>query len=308
MDKNNEKILIKIHQHPIVFIMKSSKGILFFVLPITLIISWIISLLWWYFLLLFIWLFIIFSTLLIRYHYFFRVSWYFFLTNFRISIDHRNGVFSKYQMSIFYENIKDIAYSKNNVLHFMLDCWTFFARSSPWSTWDFEATFIPDIESIYRYVWHIYSLPKEKRVTIHSLTDLENINTIVGKGLEKKIVIKKEKDNLMKIKWILQVVELTDEDKIFIGENEDTNNHWVFETIKRKIVLCVTHDDKFRDPDDNIVLKYWNKVIFPAISFHELKQDNVVSSSPWIKVHQYLIKKFKDPDEMDATILIGFDI
>jgi hypothetical protein len=69
----------------------------------------------------------------------------------------------------------------------------------------------------------------------------------------------------------------------------------------------VTHDSSFRSADAPIVLKLWSKVIFPAVSFHEIKEKNTVSSSPWIEVHKYLSNKFKNLAPDDATLIIGFD-
>jgi len=81
----------------------------------------------------------------------------------------------------------------------------------------------------------------------------------------------------------------------------------VYESIKRDIVFCATHDSTFRDPDERIIIKLGNKIIFPTVGFHEIKQKNIVSSSPGIEVHKYLIKKLKNFHEDDATLLIGFD-
>ena len=126
--------------------------------------------------------------------------------------------------------------------------------------------------------------------------------------MSKDEIIQHELDNLLSIKWIVEWYMINDNDKRFVFENEEDRNHWVYETIKREIVYCVTHDETFRDPDAPIVFKYWNKVIFPAIWFHEINQKKVVSSSPWIIVHEYLTTKLKRFSKDDATLLIGFDL
>jgi hypothetical protein len=73
-------------------------------------------------------------------------------------------------------------------------------------------------------------------------------------------------------------------------------------------LFAVVHDSSFRDADSNIVLKRWKKILFPWISFHEVKQKNTVSSSPCLKVHNYLKPKFINTNKNDATILIWFDL
>lgn len=94
----------------------------------------------------------------------------------------------------------------------------------------------------------------------------------------------------------------------FIKYNEDKNNEGVFECLKRKYVLCVTHDSDFRDPEEVIVAKKKDKLIFPPVKFSEVKAKNVVSSSPGKKIHKYLTKEFKLKLNDEATLLIGFDL
>ena len=207
-------------------------------------------------------------------------------------------------MSIYFENIKDIAYSKNNILHYLLNYWTFFARSSPWAWGDFTVKNIPNVETVYKIVNYLHILSKEDRNELKNL-DIDN------KKIKKEDIldiIENEKNKLLNIKWIKEVILLDEDFKKYIFENEEDRNHWVHETIRKKIVFCVTHDSYFRNADSQIVLKLWKKIIFPAVSFHEIKRSSTVSSSPWEEVHKYLIKKFKNIDEDDATILIGFDL
>jgi hypothetical protein len=44
------------------------------------------------------------------------------------------------------------------------------------------------------------------------------------------------------------------------------------------------------------------------VKFHEILRPWVISSSPWMRVHEYLLPKFKDFDDFDATLLIWFDM
>lgn len=225
----------------------------------------------------------------------------------------RNGIFSKYHMNIYFKNIRDLAYSKNNFIHYILNCWSLFARSSAWSTWDFEAYFLPKIEKVYKIINNIYLLSEEKR---EMLDDVDSIDDIKSERKEIKQtkketleeIIEKEKNILLWIQWIKEVVLLTDKDKVFIFENEEDRNHWVYESLRKKVLFAITHDSTFRNPDEAIVYKKWEKTIFPTVKFHEINRLWVVSSSPWIKVHEYLKPKFEKMYEYDATILVGFDL
>lgn len=198
-----------------------------------------------------------------------------------------------------------MAYSKNNFLNYFLDCGTFFARSS-WAEDDswFTVNFIPKVDEVFNLISQLYSISQEKRDKINKPEDLIKKDS----EMSDEEIEKYELEHLLGIKWIVDGYILDDNDKRFVFENEEDRNHWVYETIKRKVVYCVTHNDKFRDPDAPIVFKYWNKVIFPAIWFHEINRKNIVSSSPWINVHEYLIKKLTKFDKNDATLLIGFDL
>jgi hypothetical protein len=199
-----------------------------------------------------------------------------------------------------------MAYSKNNIFHYMFDYWTFFARSSAGADGDFEAKYIPKVEKIYKIINYLYLLDPKERQAITSLSQIENVKEEAKET--KESIIAKEITILKTIVWVKEVIALSNEDKKYIFENEEDKNHGVYDCLKRDILLCITHDENLRQPDNPIVHKLGEKVIFPSVNFHEIKRKNVVSSSPWIEVHNYLIKKFKNVDKYDATILIGFDI
>jgi len=212
-------------------------------------------------------------------------------------------------MSIYFKNIKDIAYSKNNVFHYMFNYWTFFARSSAWSVGDFEGSMLPDVEKIYKYVNNIYLLSEEKKELLDSLDNLNwNNEHLQPKKESFNDIVNKEKTVLLNIQWIKEVVLLNDKDRVFIFENEEDINHWVYEVLRKKVLFVITHDSSFRDPDEAIVLKKWDKVIFPTVSFHEIKREWVLSASPWINIHNYLKDKFTKLWDEDATVLVGFNI
>lgn len=100
---------------------------------------------------------------------------------------------------------------------------------------------------------------------------------------------------------------LTKKDIKFIKNNEEKNNIGVFECLKRGHVIMLTHDSTFRGPEEPIVKSKKGKTIFLAVKFSEVKAKNVVSSSPGIKIHDYLVNKFKLELKDEATLLIGFD-
>ncbi len=290
-----EQIILKIHQHKIKMILKTLKAFL---------VLWIIM---WIFtflisssikttliieILTFIWIY--------AYNYFFWAQSYFLVTNEKLSINVRNWIFSQYSMWIYFDQIKDMAYSKNHFLHYLFNYWVLFVRSSAWSDWNFIVDDIPNIEEIYKKVSHLYALWNDRK-------NIEKENKS-EKKLSKDEIIKNAKNILLNIPGIKEVEILDNADKKFIFENEEDKNHWVYECIKRQITFVATHDSTFRNADAPIVLKLWSKVIFPPVSFHEIKEKNTISSSPWVEVHNYLSKKFKNLDTYDATLLIWFDI
>ena len=115
-------------------------------------------------------------------------------------------------------------------------------------------------------------------------------------------------ENLKKVKGLDNIILLNKKDFEFIKNNEEPRNLGVFECLKRKYVVVLTHDPSFREPEDKIVRIKDKKLIFPAVQFSEVKAKDVVSSSPGKKVHDYLVKRFNLRLKDDATLLIGFDL
>lgn len=98
---------------------------------------------------------------------------------------------------------------------------------------------------------------------------------------------------------------LSDKDRFSIIALEDSRNIGVLESVKRQHTLLLTHNSSFRDPVCPIV----TNGMFPPIPFPEVNAKSVVSSSPGIKVHNYLVNKFKmNLSHEDATLLVGFDL
>jgi len=305
MDNYNDKILFETRQHKIILVFNFIKAFLFFALPIFLVIYFLFSLeLIWAIITI-----LILSLISFGWIFFFWTKSYFIISNKKLSIKVRNWLFSKYHMSIYFKNIKDIAYSKNNILHYIFNYWTFFARSSAWASWDFEWTILPDVETIYKYVNNIYLLSEKNRELIDSIDLIKSVKETTGKKEDTyDEIIKKEEKILLNIKWVKEVVYLKDKDRIFIFDNEEDRNHWVYEVLRKKVLFVISHDSSFRKPDESIVLQKWEKVIFPTVKFHEIKRDWVISASPWLVVHNYLKDKFHNLWKDDATILVGFDI
>ena len=98
---------------------------------------------------------------------------------------------------------------------------------------------------------------------------------------------------------------LTEKDKRLISSIEEIKNIGVFESLKRSCTIVLTHDSKFRGPSGPIVLDD----IFPPVPFPEVKAKSVVSSSPGIKVHSYLVNRFNlNLSAEEATLLVGFEL
>ncbi len=114
--------------------------------------------------------------------------------------------------------------------------------------------------------------------------------------------------DLKKVMGLGNINLLNKKDLDYIRNNEEKNNIGVFECLKREYVLIAAHDSSFRNPEGDIVKKEKEEVIFPAVRFSEVKAKNVVSSSPSIKIHNYLIERFKLRLDDEATLIIGFDL
>ena len=112
-------------------------------------------------------------------------------------------------------------------------------------------------------------------------------------------------NSLKQVKGLGNFNVLGAEDKLCILALEEERNIGVLQSIKMNHTLLITHDSDFREPAGPILINN----LFPSVPFPEVKAKSVVSSSPGIKVHNYLVNKFKlNLREEDATLLIGFDL
>ena len=112
---------------------------------------------------------------------------------------------------------------------------------------------------------------------------------------------------MMQLQGITRHYVLTKEDCAFVRENEDPNNLGVIEAVKHQYCVCLVHDSNWREPTQTIVRNANGKIVFPPVVFPEVPAKNVVSSSPGLKVHEFLCKKVEVHGD-EATLLIGFDL
>lgn len=100
---------------------------------------------------------------------------------------------------------------------------------------------------------------------------------------------------------------LSPEEQRYISAHEDESNLGVREAVKRTYCVCLVHDSTWREPTQRIVKQENGEIIFPPVVFPEVPAKNVVSSSPGLAVHQFLMKKVRVEGD-EATLLIGFDL
>ena len=78
---------------------------------------------------------------------------------------------------------------------------------------------------------------------------------IQTKNQEVFLPILKEKQVLLNIQGIKEVIVLSDTDRRYIFEHEEERNHGVHESLRRQVLFAATHDSTFRDPDEAIVMQ-----------------------------------------------------
>lgn len=122
------------------------------------------------------------------------------------------------------------------------------------------------------------------------------------------LAIQETIEGLRTIQGLANVHLLSNDEKKIIAQLEDEENDGVHACLAKPFTLVITHDSTFRDPVAPITLKKKNHHIFPPIPFPEVKQKDVISSSPSKKVHDFLVKKFNLDVNDDATLLIGFEL
>jgi len=133
------------------------------------------------------------------------------------------------------------------------------------------------------YIYHLDTAKRETLDHIEGLIDgMQQGKDIVGGKPQEtpREAARKEKKVLLEVQGIKEVIELSDSDRRYIFENEEERNHGVFECLRRQVLFAATHDSTLRDPDEAIVMKTGEKIVFPVVDFHEIKRKKVSSSSP----------------------------
>ena len=116
-------------------------------------------------------------------------------------------------------------------------------------------------------------------------------------------------EDLKSVQGLKPITLLNEQQKNWIRQNEDRNNLGVLASLQRKHTLLLIHDSSFREPTQSIVQSKKGRIIFPAVSFPEVKANKVASSSPSKKIHHALLSDLNLKTEVEeATLLIGFDI
>ncbi|MEK6848225.1 MAG: hypothetical protein AABX65_01185 [Nanoarchaeota archaeon] len=96
--------------------------------------------------------------------------------------------------------------------------------------------------------------------------------------------------------------------KGILSSLEEGNNLGMIECLNKEHTLLLAHNSNFRQPVSEIVKRTGETLIFPPVPFPEVRAENVVSSSPSLAVHNWLLNEFNlalTPTE--ATLLVGFN-
>ena len=116
-------------------------------------------------------------------------------------------------------------------------------------------------------------------------------------------------NELEKIPGLYNFAILGETHKKTVLEIKDSRNTGVLRCLGKQFVMVMTHDSKFRQPDNSLVLQTSEGIVFPALPFPEINAKKPISASPSKKVHDYLIKTFDmNITEEHATLLVGFDL
>lgn len=302
-----EKIIYKCHQHWIVPAGKSLKYIVFVAFPFSIFCYFLVDYSW-------IWTsfcFILAAGCIIWYYYYLWYHSWLFIGNQKITLSVRNGIFSQFAMNIRYRNVRDSAVAKHSVMSFLLKYGTLFVRSSA-NEWDFQAHYVPKVWKVYALVNALSRYDDNDRSEIDSIESLHSHHTkkefssvqseVYESSVEKNIQI------LTTLSGISDIIELSNDARKYIGDHEEARNHGVYDVLKRKYILCFIHDNSFREPAWQIVLKnsHWESY-FPSIPFPEVDGNDIVSASPSESIHEYLLRFFPYANIDDATVLIGWN-
>jgi hypothetical protein len=160
----NETILFKTHQHPIIPIIATLKGICFFGIPIGIATYFLSS----FSVLITTSVVLVCSVGIAIYdHYLYSQSW-FYVGNQKISLFVRTGIWSQWSSNIRYRNIHDLACSKNTMPSYFFGYGTLFARASG-GDGDFTAPYIPKVGKVYSIVNTLMRYTDDERDAISTV-------------------------------------------------------------------------------------------------------------------------------------------
>ena len=300
-----EKILYKTHQHWIIPVLQSMKIFTIMVLPLTVCVYFVVNSVVWTG----VWFFIL-SGIFLWYEYYLWYHSWLLVGNQKITLSVRNGIFSQYAMNIRYRNIRDCAVSKNSFLGFLLKYGTLFIRASSGADGDFRAHHVPKVGKVYALVNALSRYDDDERSSIDTIEKLHNHHTQneFSGTIGQKSLIAENTEILQNIAGIIDVIELDTITRESIRWSEEIRNHGVHEVLRRWHVLCFLHDTTFRSVPWPITAKTLSgEVYFPGVPFSEAHGKDVVSASPWQRVHQYLRSFFPYATDTDATVLVGWN-
>lgn len=301
--KFEETIIYRTHQHSITFVLDVLKWSIYIGTPVALGIllfsDWMYASVG----------FAACVLVIAGYEHFLHAKSWLLIGNQAITLFIRNGLFSQYTMSIRYNNIQDCACSKNSMLGYWLKYGTFFARSVSGKDGEhFQANYVPKVGKVYSIVNALAQLSDEER---SSIQDLDHLFAVHKKEESDEAielvdpVAEGQKRLLASIPGVVEVVILNQADRDYIRKHEARENEGVLKAIESGTVFALIHDSSFRDPDGPITIEREDgATYFPPVPFHELGL-SAVSGSPGMRIHAYLVPKFREITIEYATVLIG---
>jgi hypothetical protein len=285
--------------------MKSLKWIVFISLPLTVIAYFIVGYSWFWT----IFLGLVFVGAVIAYdHYLWAHSWL-MIGNQKVTLSIRNGIFSQYAMNIRYRNIRDSAVSKNSMFGFLLKYGTLFIRSST-ADGDFQANFVPKVGKIYALVNALSRYSDDERASIDTIEKLHNHhqkNEFAPTVTHHPSLLDSNLENVALMIGVRSVVVLSDDARDYLISHEEERNIWVHQVLQRKHILILLHDASFRSAHGSLTAHKDSGVVFPPIPFPEVEWRGVISASPGVICHEYLLQFFPYRESLDATVIVGWD-
>jgi len=232
-------------------------------------------------------------------HYQIWKSSIFIVTNKRVSCHLRPTLFSHYSKDINLDQIIDVEQKISGILGFLLGLGTILAKSKAGPHDNFVIDNIPQTNKVKDFISHLLVLKEEERQQAGHFSVKLPLN-------KKKELVDRVINQVKALRGIGDAVVLSEADRQYIWQHEEERNHGVFECLARDVTIAMTHNGSFRAPEGEITVEKGGKVIFPPVTFSEIKGGDVVSSSPGWAIHEYLRQKVTVHD-MEATLLLGLN-